>query len=216
MALAETIWDYMRMDHTVTQKCDVLLCLGSYDIRVAEKSASLWLQGFGDVIVFSGNTGKLTEGIWDKPEAEVFRDRAVELGVPAGKCLVENSSTNTGENVQLSYKILKERHLLPTSVLIVQKPYMERRAYATFLKQWPGDVSSITVYVTSPELNLANYPSETTGSLQDVISVMLGDMARIKLYEEKGFQVHQDIPENVQQAFDQLVATGKYLSHMPS
>lgn len=33
----------------------------SYDIRVADKAASLFLQGMGDWLVISGNTGKLTE-----------------------------------------------------------------------------------------------------------------------------------------------------------
>ena len=47
---------------------DLILCLGSYDVRVAEKAASLWQQGMADMLLFSGNSGKLTEGIpgWGK------------------------------------------------------------------------------------------------------------------------------------------------------
>ena len=41
---------------------DIIMCLGSYDIRVAEKAASLWHHEMADVILFSGNSGKLTEG----------------------------------------------------------------------------------------------------------------------------------------------------------
>lgn len=156
------------------------------------------------------------QGLWNKPEAEVFRDRALELGVPADKIIIENKSTNTGQNIQFSYHILEVKQLLPSSIIIVQKPYMERRAYATFMKQWPGDVNKMRVHVTSPEIGLLEYPNETTGSLQDVISVMVGDFARIKLYEEKGFQIHQEIPENVQTAFDCLIKTGKHCAHLPN
>ena len=37
---------------------------------------------------------------------------------------------------------------------------------------------------------------------------MVGDLQRIKLYAEKGFQVHQEIPDDVWQAFERLVALG--------
>lgn len=158
----------------------------------------------------------LISGLWDKPEAEVFRDRALQMGVPVDIIIVENRSTNTGENVQFSYEILKEKNLFPKSVIIVQKPYMERRAFATFMKQWPGDVSGIDVYVTSPNIDMLDYPNEATGSLSDVISVMAGDFARIRIYEEKGFQIHQDINATVQEAFDNLMKTNKYCKHLPS
>ena len=37
---------------------------------------------------------------------------------------------------------------------------------------------------------------------------MVGDLQRIKLYAEKGFQVYQEIPEAVWQAYEALVALG--------
>jgi len=41
-----------------------------------------------------------------------------------------------------------------------------------------------------------------------VISIMVGDLQRIRLYPAKGFQIHQDIPDEVWQAFEALVAAG--------
>lgn len=154
-------------------------------------------------------------GLWQDPEADVFRKRVLELGVPDAKILVENKSTNTGENFQFSYALLKDKMLLPHKIIIVQKPYMERRAYATFMKQWPGNTDSMTVTVTSPDIDLLDYPNEVVGDLSDVISVMVGDMARIKLYEEKGFQIPQLVPDSVQMAFERLKCSGKYNWHMP-
>ena len=154
-------------------------------------------------------------GLWKEPEAEVFRKRALELGVPDSKILVENKSTNTGENIVFSYSLLKQKTQLARSLIIVQKPYMERRAYITFMKQWPGKTDDITVYVTSPDIDLFDYPNEAVGDLSDVISVLSGDMARIKLYEEKGFQTFQLVPDDVQKAFERLKHSGKFDSHMP-
>ena len=92
---------------------------------------------------------------------------------------------------------------------------MERRAFATFMKQWPDKTDDMTVYVTSPDIDLLDYPNEAVGDLNDVISVMVGDMARIKLYEEKGFHIFQHVPDDVQKAFERLKISGKFDSHMP-
>ncbi|KAL4216941.1 hypothetical protein ACF0H5_023400 [Mactra antiquata] len=211
---AQIIWDYMKLNH-ICEKSDVILCLGSYDVRVAEKAATLFLQGYGDWLVFSGNSGVLTKGIWSRPEAVVFAERALEMGVAAESILIEDKSTNTGENVKFSHALLKERGIQMKSVIIVQKPYMERRAYATFMKQWPEDCDRLRVAVSSLDVSLENYPSDTTGTLRDVISVVIGDFARIRLYEKKGFQIPQEIPDTVQESFEQLQSTGQFNSHMP-
>ena len=117
--------------------------------------------------------------------------------------------------MKFSHELLQSQGIQANSIILVQKPYMERRAYATFMKQWPGDVTSMLVFVTSPDVAIENYPSATTGAIEDVLAVLVGDMARIRLYEEKGFQIRQDIPDHVQKAFDGLIKTGKYLSHLP-
>jgi hypothetical protein len=37
---------------------------------------------------------------------------------------------------------------------------------------------------------------------------MVGDLQRIKIYPEKGFQIPQEIPSDVWDAFEQLVELG--------
>jgi hypothetical protein len=80
---------------------------------------------------------------------------------------------------------------------------MERRALATFEKAWPGK----QFVVTSPQLAFENYPAGDI-SLEQVINIMVGDLQRIKIYPEKGFQTYQEIPDDVWQAYEQLVALG--------
>ena len=38
------------------------MVLGNNDIRVAQHAAKLWLDGYADYILFSGDLGNLTEG----------------------------------------------------------------------------------------------------------------------------------------------------------
>ncbi|XP_061196368.1 uncharacterized protein SCO4629-like [Saccostrea echinata] len=210
--LAKKIWDYLILGHEIS-KSDVILVLGNHDLRTAEHGASLWLQGVAPWILFSGKEGANTRGKWTKPEAEIFKDVAISLGVNKNKILLEPHATNTGENVRFSYNILQQRNLLPKEkILLVQMPYMERRVYATFMKQWSGfsETPNLQVLVTSPRIPMLSYPNTEVGSLCDVISAMIGCLYRIQIYPQKGFQIPQTIPDTVLQSYKKLLQTNMY------
>lgn len=200
--LAQMIWDYHHVNHHL-EKSDCILVLGSHDTRVAVRAAELWLQGWAPLVIFSGGLGRLTEGMWTETEADKFARIAIEMGVPEDAILIENKSTNTGENILFTQELLKKHGLDPQSFIVVQKPYMERRSYATFKKYWP----SKKLIVTSPQIAFSDYATDEI-SLDRVIHIMIGDLQRIKLYAEKGFQIPQEIPPNVWAAYEQLVGMG--------
>lgn len=205
--LAQIIWDYHHLNHTL-RPSDLILALGSNDIRVAEYAADLYLQGFAPLLMFSGNVGALTKDQFTKPEAEVFADIALQKGVPAAAILREPESTNTGENIDFSRRLLAAHGIEPASIILVQKPYMERRAFATFGKRWPEK----KVIVASPPIPFSEYPNELLP--QDrVINIMVGDLQRIKFYPSLGFQIAQEIPAEVWDAYEKLVALG-YDKHL--
>lgn len=202
LSLAQVLWDYHHMMH-VPEPSDCIFVLGSHDKRVANRGAELYLEGLAPLIIFSGGLGNLTKDIWTETEADQFAEIARAMGVPDEAILVENESTNTGENILFTQELLKERGLDPHSFIVVQKPYMERRSYATFKKHWPDK----KLLVTSPQLSFQDYPAEDI-PLERVIHVMVGDLQRIRIYPEKGFQIPQEIPDDVWQAFERLVALG--------
>ncbi len=200
--LARRIWDYHHLNHKL-EKSDFILALGSNDLRVAEYAADLWLQGYAPLLVFSGNAGVLTRHRFSKPEAEMFAEIALERGVPEDAILIEAESTNTGENVSFSRRLLESKGINPESLILVQKPYMERRTYATFMKVWPGK----RVIVSSPPIPFSEYPTEELPK-ELVINIMVGDLQRIRVYPSRGFQIEQEIPDDVWQAFEKLVELG--------
>jgi uncharacterized SAM-binding protein YcdF (DUF218 family) len=206
LTLAETIWNYHLMRHQVA-KADAILVLCSHDERVAERGAQLFLEGWAPFIIFAGGHGAITRRLWDEPEAERFARIAVSLGVAREKILVETNSTNTGENVRFTKRLLEEQGLNPQKFIVVQKPYMERRSYATFRRYWPEK----EVVVTSPQVSFRDYLAEYSNralSAADVVGIMVGDLQRIKLYPSLGYQVAQEIPQEVWSAFERLVRAG--------
>ena len=210
-ALAETIWRYHHMGHGL-ERADAILVLCSYDTEVARRGAQLLLDGWAPLLIYSGGLGTITRRLWSEPEADKFARIAIEMGVAADRILIENQSTNTGENVEFTRRLLAERGLDPASFILVQKPYMERRSYATFRKRWPGK----HVIVTSPQVGfdeyLARYSNDAL-SVDEVIGIMVGDLQRIRDYPARGFQIPQPIPAEVWEAFEELVDAG-YDTHL--
>jgi len=202
LQLAQQLWDYHHVNHQL-KKSDCILALGSHDLRVADRAAELYLEGWAPLVIMSGGLGNLTQDMWTVPEADQFAEIAVKRGVPPDVILVENQSTNTGENILFTQRLLKKKSLEPHSFIVVQKPYMERRSYATFKKHWPEK----ELMVTSPQMTMMDYATDEI-PLEKVINIMAGDLQRIKLYPAKGFQIHQDIPPEVWNAYQQLVAMG--------
>lgn len=200
--LAKKLWDYHHMHHAL-ERADCILALGSHDLRVAGRAAQLYIEGWAPLVIFSGGLGNFTKGMWTETEADQFAAIAISMGVPEASIFVENRSTNTGENILFTQQLLAQKNLDLQSFVVVQKPYMERRSYATFRKHWPDK----KLIVTSPQISFEDYPT-TEIPLERVINIMVGDLQRIKFYPGKGFQVYQEIPADVWQAFEQLVASG--------
>jgi uncharacterized SAM-binding protein YcdF (DUF218 family) len=211
--LARKLWDFHRMNHRL-ERAEAILVLCSYDLRVAERGAQLFLEGWAPLLIFSGGLGAITKNLWSEAEADQFAKIAVRIGVPEESILVENRSTNTGENILFTKALLAEKRLDPGKFILVQKPYMERRSYATFRKMWPEKEVVVTSAQVSFEEYLDQYSSRELSS-DDVVSIMVGDLQRLKVYPEKGYQIAQEIPCDVWSAYEELVKAG-YDSHLVS
>ncbi|OGI90219.1 hypothetical protein A2911_02345 [Candidatus Nomurabacteria bacterium RIFCSPLOWO2_01_FULL_40_15] len=198
--LAKVIWDYMLM-HQEPAPSDCILVLGSKDLAPAERACDLFLQGYAPIIIFSGY-GK---AFYPKSEAEVYRNIALKRGIPIEKIFIEDKSRNTGENILFSKELILKSNIPYRKIILVQKPYMERRVYATFKKQWPEP----EIIMTSPKISYEDYVKDNPYYTKEkIINTMVGDLQRIKEYSKLGFQIEQKIPERVWQAYEKLVAMG--------
>lgn len=199
---ARTIWDYHQMRHRL-RRCDAAIGLGSHDLGVARTAAELYRAGWFPLLVFSGATSPTTAARFPRGEAVHYREHALALGVPDEAILLEPNATNTGQNIALSRQVLAEAGRRPASVLLISKPYMERRAYATARKLWP----EVDVVCVSESLELDDY----VGSIGDpklVIDMLVGDLQRVIEYPKLGFAVEQPVPEQVHDAYQALLRAG--------
>lgn len=205
--LAQKLWDYHYINDDL-ERADCILGLGSYDLRVATRCADLYLKNLAPFIIFSGGLGNWTKGLWDKPEAEIFKEHILSSGISASAIRTESKSTNISENIKFSRQLISELKLNPKKIILVTKPNTTRRAYATFKKVWP----EVDLIVTSPVLQFNTQPGMYV-TKYNLINEMVGDLQRIKVYSELGYQIPQQIPNDVWLAYEQLVAL-KYDKHL--
>lgn len=196
----ETLWDYMQLKQELTP-ADCLFVMCSNDLRVAEYAAKLYQQKLAPLIVFSGGEGRFTDGLFDKSEAETFAEIAKLAGVPNETILIETQSSNSGENVRFTEQLLIEKGVNCESLILVQKPFMERRAIATFEKQWQSPYSRLQV--TSTAHPFFEYINEEM-PLMMVLEALMEDFSRVKTYPGKGFQTKQEIPAHVESSYQAL------------
>lgn len=199
---AEQLFRY----HDVTETpgpVDLIIGLGSYQPAVADCCGRLYREGIAPCILFTGGLGNWTRESFDRPEAEIFRDRAVAAGVPAAAILVEPEARHLGENASLARRLLETAGLGPRRIAVVTKRNTTRRARSTFRRVWP----QMTGTFHGPDMHWSEQavPPRNAG---DVVDELVGDLQRILVYPALGHQLPETVPPDVLDSYVELIRAG--------
>ena len=191
------IWNFTKLNQTI-EPCDVVFACGCSNLDIPVICAELFKQGYGKKILFAGGVGKITKGKFQKSEAEIYRDIAIRHGVPSEQILLETRSTNTGDNFRFSKTILEEYKF--ESILVVHFATSERRTLATAQAILP----EYRLFITSPELTFSAFLSKLQQSSEyfyRAVSLLVGDIQRMIIYPQLGWQKEVDIPDIIIQTY---------------
>ena len=191
---AATLWHYHRLGCT-PGPADGILVFGSNDLRVADYAVALYKMGLAPWLLVSGARGRMTRD-WPQTEAATMAALARSRGVPNERLYIEHRATHTGDNIRFSRELLAVNDLTPQRIIVVQKPYMERRTLAALDIQW----STVKAIVTSPPFTLESYCTDGL-SPRMVVEAMVGDFQRILDYPALGFASKQPVPPDVLDAY---------------
>ncbi|MCM2392512.1 YdcF family protein [Streptomyces albipurpureus] len=207
---AQLIWDYHQMHHT-PKPCSVAIGLGSHDLSVATAASKAYEAGLATLIVFTGANSPTTRDRFPDGEATAYREHALKLGVPNSAILIEPHATNTGQNITYSRELLESTGIDISSVLLISKPYEQRRAYATACKLWP----SVEFVCLSASMEFTEYV-DSLGDAQLVIDMLVGALQRLMIYPQKGFMIKQEVPGDILEAYERLRRDGFTSRLMPT
>ena len=126
------------MIKTPIEVADLAFVFGTRDgvEEFADEIDRYWKRGFFPWIVIAGGS---TQGN-PNPESTVLYNKLVDLGVNESCIICERNSKNTGENVQLSLPLIKQRIAFDRvrSIIAVGKISSSRRYLMTLERYWPG------------------------------------------------------------------------------
>lgn len=206
---ASIIWDFLTQKDDL-DKADLIFVLCSHDIRIAKYAVDLFKNGYANQILFSGGLNFFTKNIFQDSEADSFAQFANNEGIPIQNIIIENKSTNTGENIQFSKSILYAMNVQVQSIIAIQKPSMTLRVKLALDKQWTEN----KFIISAPEYFLLDAPHSHI-NLFMIINEIVGDLQRIITYPKLGFQSEISIPESVEYAFNYLISREYNLHLVP-
>lgn len=211
---AKVLYNYLNVPTRIIPS-DLIIGLGCMDKGIPECCVKLYNDGYGDLIIFSGNVGKGTEGILNITEAERFKNIAIANGVAEEKILLEKEATNTYENYKYTKRLLEDKNIDFQSAIIVQKPYVKRRCIAI------SDVefSDKNICVTSQNLTFEEFVKQSkenkTMDINEIIHEIVGEISIIIEAPKFEIQSEQPINNRVLLAYNFLLKQG-YTKHVIS
>jgi uncharacterized SAM-binding protein YcdF (DUF218 family) len=195
--MCKDIFNYLYLNEP-PRKADLVIGFGHFDTRVPARCLELHEQGLAPLILFTGGVGAGSTGL-NKPEAEVFLEEAKRLQprLEESKVMLENQSTNTGENIRFSIKKMQENGYWPPGgfqkILLVATPYRQRRVFRTCRLFFSG-----TELVNCPPASHYEKDSRLYASKgEDLDQLLLGEMKRLRDYPAKGFMEKENIPPHL-------------------
>lgn len=202
----KVIWNYMNLNMPLS-KSDIIIGCGCSDLDIPVKCAELYKDGYAPLILFAGGVGKITKKYFPKSEAEIFKEIAIKEGVPEEKILVETKSTNTGDNFRYSLELLKQKNIDIKKILIVHHSCAERRTYSTA----KAIIKDKEILITSSKIKFSDFIKNLESKpekINDKISVLVGDIQRILIYPQFGWQEENEMPKGVIESYNCLKNLG--------
>lgn len=211
---ALVLWDYLCLDGD-PEPADCIFVMGGHDKGVAEQAATLHRRGVAPLVAVSGGVvnppSMLEPGAVQASEAEELAEVLVAGAVPPELILLEKRATNSGENFRFTDELFAERGLDVDSAAVVTKPYCERRAMATARKCWPARTTTVGAHRRS----LYEY-LQTRIPLERVLSMMVGEVDRLRTYGARNFIAPQIVPPAVLGAAEVLRREGYTARGLPA
>lgn len=182
---------------------DAVIGFGMFDLALPRFCGSLYARGLARRIIFTGGVGGGT-GNLGGPEADVW---AAELlgaypSIAREHLVLENRSTNTGENVAFTAARLEatDPELAFGAglrrLLVVASPTRLRRVWLTLQRQQPSLQLARAIAPTTIDIDRAVYAAQGL----DHAAHMLGELDRIESYAVRGWIRPEPLPAAIEAA----------------
>jgi len=198
----QILWNYMQLHQTISP-VDVIILPWNSDVSYMPYVINLYHQWFAPHIICSGKGSPYMGKSYTESEAEHYAGILINWWVPQDSIVLEDQATSTGENMRFSYEICEKNQR--NNILIIQKPFFERRLFATAYHETSSTWRKAQhIIISSMPCTIDEYDTINTLPL-DWIQSLVWDIHRIKVCTDQWWIAPQVIPDDVQKAYLTLV-----------
>ena len=203
---ARTVFQYLYLKDE-KNPADAVIGFGHFDMKIPWTCGKLYQEGYAPKIILTGGVGAGTADL-EKREARAFHDELLRKfpDTPAVDLLVEDQSTNTGENIRFLKEKASDRwpgHNFAVGisrVVLVCNAARQRRTWLTWRKILPG----IPALNHPPQTSFEQERELFKSKGRALETLLIGEMDRIIGYPAKDFTVEAEIPGEVYDAYLEL------------
>lgn len=207
LLLAEQLFAYLALASPAIRATDAIWGFGHFDLNIPRRCGELYMQGYAPRIILSGGIGSGTADL-GQPEARAFQAelRRRYPQIPADALVLEDASTNTGENVHYTQQLLQQ--IKPElafgrgiqSIMLVASAYRQRRVWLTCRQHLPA-----LTFVNAPPLTTFDQECRLFAEKGfELPRLLVGEVDRLQRYAAAGYIVAEPIPDDVDQCYTQL------------
>lgn len=172
------ITDYIFLENE-DKRADVALIFGTRHWQYPlDKVLGLYNHGLVAKMVFSGGINRHTK----RNEAQRMKQEAIKAGIIEDDIILEDSSTNTLENVLFSGDVLSQRVGFENikSIIAIVKNYHSRRALMTMKRHFPEHIA-----LKSCPYSIYGFTKETWHISELGREKVFGELGKIRKYLAK-------------------------------
>jgi len=172
--LLDDCYAYLAEEDT-PQPSDLIFVFGGKTLSRPEVAAKLFHQGLAAEIWMSGGNAIYAQNT-ARTEADIYREIAVDRGVPQDAISTEITSITVPDNVRASLNRLDEMGRDIKSLIIVNSPYTQRRGWVIFRKHLADDVAVYRVNCsTKPEFSRDKWHKQ-----ENTLRVVLNEFMKMR------------------------------------
>ncbi len=145
------------------QPSDLIFVYGSKNLSRIEKAVELWKQKLASRILITGRSPLYQES---EPEAVIFKNHAIQLGVPEDKIILEPEAISYADNVRRSLNLMDKLGVnYQQGIIQITAWFGQRRAWSHMMKYLPEPIPlyRVNAPIQSPELRQESWYQNESG-----------------------------------------------------
>lgn len=176
ISVLESIEEYLGEETIIPKDIDVLFIFGSKDLgRVHKAVAEIYSKYAVKTILMTGGS-RYDSQEKSEPEALVFRNEAIKLGVPREKIVIESESITIADNVRSGLNLLDSLQIKYENIVTMVSWFAQRRAWAHLKKYTDAEIYRVNSDPKSIELTPGKWYEYEIG-----VSTILSEFLKMKM-----------------------------------